>query len=821
MIFDKKFESFYNLISDYKYAFLTIIILITIFNFTNINKFKLDASADTLILENDTDYKIFKDINKIFKNKEFLVLAYKTKNDSITEYDVKQINNLKIAIENINGIDSTFSIINAPLIMSSNQKLTDLNTNDIKTILSKKIRLNEALEELKNNPIFKDQIISQNGKVSSIIAYLEENKEIDDIIHKRENLIEKINKDTNNKLLKNELKIINDNYELLKNELNSKRHDLISQIRIEIINLNLSKEVYLGGVAMIADDSIQFVKKDIINFGIGVVIFIVIILFLMFRNIKWVIFPILTTSFAILTVISILGILQWKVTVISSNFISLLIILTISMNIHIIVRYQLLSNNKLNKENVALTMREMLAPCFYTSITTIVAFVSLIFSDIRPVIDFGWIMTISLIISFLSSFTVLPTLIIFFPTSKIYKNKNYYIINSLFNLVKKHGSIIISANIILFIISIFGIKELKVENSFINYFKKDTEIYRGMKLIDQNLGGTTPLDIIIKFKSEQNSKEKIDDSDEELFELEDLYDDEVSSIDYWITDEKLSVIHDIHNYLENRKEIGKVQSVQLFIDTAEIINGKPLTNFELLILYKSIPDELKSDLLGSYISLENDIIRMSARVFDSNNIERNKLINEINNDLKNKYENVESIKVNGLLVLYNNMLQSLFSSQIKSVIFVLIAIFIMFLILFKSITLSIAGIIPNIFAASFILGLIGIFRIPLDMMTITIAAITIGIAVDNSIHYIYRIKKELPLNESLINTIRICHQTVGNAILTTSMTIAFGFSILLLSNFMPTIYFGIFTGIAMIVAMMGIMTTLPKILLLLKFKNVD
>ena len=358
-----------------------------------------------------------------------------------------------------------------------------------------------------------------------------------------------------------------------------------------------------------------------------------------------------------------------------------------------------------------------------------------------------------------------------------------------------------------------------MENSFINYFKEKTEIYKGMKIIDRELGGTTPLDIIVKFNDNGENNISIN-SDDELNDLNDLFAQDEPSIENWLTPDKLETISEIHQYLNDKEEIGKVQSIQSFIKYAEQINNNKLSSFELAILYKTIPNELKESLLGPYLSLDNNLVRFNARIIDSKDIKRNELIKNIEKDLSNKFSNIQSIKVNGLLVLYNNMLQSLFSSQIKSLIFVLIAIFFMFLILFKSFVLSIAAIIPNIFAAMFILGLIGIFEIPLDMMTITIAAITIGRAVDNSIHYIYRIKKELQNKNTLIDAIRECHLTVGNAILTTSITIAFGFSVLLLSNFVPTIYFGIFTSIAMIIAMLGIMTTLPRLLILFEAKNI-
>ena len=803
-----KVQNFYSLILNYKYSVLFILIILLIFNITNFNKFKLDASADTLILENDEDYKLFKEYSEIFYSKNFLILAYKSPYGKINEEYLNELQEIESKLKNIDDIDSIFSINNAPIILSEDISITDLNIDNIKYLESGNIELTKAIDELSKSPIFKDQLINSEKNISAVIIYVKDDIDYQKISKKRE--LAKIAND------KNKIKLINEKYEFHKDQYNKKRHKLIIDIRNTIKDNKNRDNIYLGGIDMIADDSIEYVKKDIRNFGIGVFIFIIFVLSIFFKNIKWVMLPLITTFFSVTSIISILSFIGWKVTVISSNFISLMIILTISMNIHIIVRYHIIKqNNYGTKKIISLTMNEMLLPCLYTSLTTIVAFFSLVFSDIRPVIDFGWIMIIGLTVTFLCSFILLPTLIVLFPTTNInYKKNESIVINYFYFLIRKYPNSIIAINIIIISLSSYGISNLKVENSFINYFKKDTEIYKGMKIIDDNLGGTTPMDVVVKFKDIESIESDIFEDEFSLFS-----DDNSNEIDYWLTPDKLETIYTIHKYLENRNEIGKVQSIQSFIELAELINNGPLTTFELSLIYKNIPENMKNELLGPYISIDDDLIRINSRIKDSKDIIINQLIKDINSDLNNKFNNVEYIKVNGLLVLYNNMLQSLFSSQIKSLVFVMIAIFVMFLILFKSFILSIAAIIPNIFAAAFILGLIGIFRIPLDMMTITIAAITIGIAVDNSIHYIYRVKKELNNNKSLMFAINECHNTVGNAIMTTSLTIAFGFSVLLLSNFYPTIYFGIFTSIAMIVAMLGVMISLPVLLILFRIRE--
>tara|TARA_Y100001970_G_scaffold128175_1_gene158290 strand:- start:42756 stop:45158 length:2403 start_codon:yes stop_codon:yes gene_type:complete len=786
-------------------SFLTLIFFIY-FSF----HFKIDASSDTLILQNDEDFKFFNKYNKIFPNKNFLVLAIKSNNQIDNEF-IKNIKILRNNLINIDQIDSIFTLLDAPILISSNLKLSDLSNTIIPTLKDTNIPLNRVLDEFSKSPLFQNQIINNKKNITSLIIYPKENLKFSNLKKEKEEILKKFKKNSK------EYNNINEQYKNEKYLFNQQRNILINNIRNKINKLDFPYENYLGGIDLIADDTITYVKNDIYTFGITVSFFLIVILFLFFRSLKWVLIPLIASIYSIIVMIGLVGFLKWEITAISANFISLMLILSISMNIHIINRYRI--NIFQNSEtSILITLKEMFYPCFYTSLTTIVAFGSLLFSDIKPIIDFGKIMIISLLIIFLTSFTILPLLISLKSSIKNNKNLINPLNNIFYNLSLNKSYSILLFNLIFFILSIIGINLLKVENSFINYFKKSSEIYQGMKLIDENLGGTTPLDIIIKFQDDDidfldnNSNDSKEDETEIDLSIDgDLFNSNNSS--GWFNDDKLEVIKYIHKYLQEKKEIGKVQSIYSLIEVAEMINKDNLDSFTLNILYNEIPEEYIDQLILPYLSIEKNMVKISARILDSKEIQRNLLIKEINENLKNKFEIVEEIKVNGLLVLYNNMLQSLFISQIKSFGIVIFMIFLMFLLLFQSFKLSIIGIIPNIFASSFILGLIGFLGIPLDIMTITIAAITIGIAVDNTIHYIYSYKNNKIVNKlSSIKSLDVSHKTVGQAILTTSLTISFGFCVLALSNFIPTIFFGLFTALAMILAMFGVLITIPSII---------
>jgi len=572
---------------------------------------------------------------------------------------------------------------------------------------------------------------------------------------------------------------------------------------------------------MIADDMMTFIKSDIVVFGLGVLLFIIATLWFVFRKLIWIIVPISSCLFSVVIMMGLLGILGWKVTVISSNFIALMLILTMAMNIHMSTRFLQLRKDfpkKNNFEIISLTTNKMFWPIIYTVFTTVFAFLSLIFSGIKPIIDFGWMMTFGLITSFIITFTLLPTLLNFAPTKNIsLKKEQDSKITAFLALVSLNNkNTIFGITGVVIILSVLGISKLEVENSFINYFNKNTEIYKGMKLIDDELGGTTPLEVILKFPDQE--KEEITSSEDD--EFEDWGDEEDADDEkYWFTKDKIDKIASVHNYLDSLPQVGKVLSFSSIIDVAtQLNNNKPLGTLEMGVLYSKIPESIKTEIIDPYLSIKDNEARISLRIIDSQeNLRRNDLINKINFDLKNKIGLDENeYKLAGVLILFNNLLQSLFKSQILTLGLVMIGIFSMFVILFRNIKLSLIGVVPNFIAAFFILGIIGLLGIPLDMMTITIAAITIGIAVDNSIHYIYRFKEEFKNIKDYNKTLKVCHSTVGVAILNTSITIVFGFSILVLSKFIPTIYFGMFTGLAMLLAMISVLTLLPSLILMIK-----
>jgi predicted RND superfamily exporter protein len=770
-----------------------ILLLITLLSFGYFSKdFRLDASSDTLLIEGDPDLEYLKEITERYGSKESLVLTFSPNEGMVTPSSINNLLSLKYKIQSLDWVDSVITLLDIPLLNNSEAPLEE-RLERFKTLKDEGVDTERGFKEILNSPVFRNFVISEDGKTSGIIVYIKKD-ELKDIQNKSVQEIEDY-KDT----------------------LKKKNHENITQIREIIKSYGDVGKIYLGGIPMIADDMMSFIKSDIIVFGLGVLLFIIATLWFIFRKLIWIIVPISSCFFSVLIMTGLLGLLGWKVTVISSNFIALMLILTMAMNIHMSTRFLQLREDFPNLDNlkiITMTTGKMFWPIIYTVLTTICAFLSLIFSGIKPIIDFGWMMTLGLITSFIITFTLLPTLLNFMSNNivKVKEDTDSKITSFFGKISINNKSVIFLITGLVVALSIVGISKLEVENSFINYFNKDTEIYKGMKLIDEKLGGTTPLEIILKFPK-KIVLESIEDDEFESWDDEGGKDDEK----YWFTKDKIKKIQNVHSYLDNLPAVGKVLSFSSVIEVAtQLNNNKPLGTLEMGVLYSKIPESIKKDIIDPYISIKDNEARISLRIIDSQDgLRRNDLINQINYDLENKLKlKKEEFKLAGVLILFNNLLQSLFKSQILTLGLVMVGIFSMFMILFRNFKLSLIGIVPNFIAAFFILGIIGLLGIPLDMMTITIAAITIGIAVDNSIHYIYRFKEEFLKNKDYNKTLKICHSTVGVAILNTSITIVFGFSILVFSKFIPTIYFGIFTGLAMLLAMISVLTLLPSLILI-------
>lgn len=808
-------------------ALLFVAILFVFFG-TQVPNFKLDASAESLVLEDDEPLQYYRAINKRYGSNSFLVITFTPFDDLLSDDSLANLKSLSDELSRIERVESIVNILNVPLLNSPKIKISQLSTN-VRTLETPGIDKELARKEFLESPIYRNRLVSLDGKTTALQVNFKRDDKYYALLDERNGLKEK--KESGVVLTtaeKTRLAEVSREFKAYHDWTREEQSRDIEKVR-EIMDRYRDKaSMFLGGAPMIISDMIDFIAHDLEVFGFGVVGFLVLVLYLFFRTFRWVVLPMACCLITAVVMVGYLGFMDWRITVISSNFISILLILTMSLTIHLIVRFRDLCAHKPNADQKTLvleTVRFMMKPCFYTAVTTIVAFSSLVISGIRPVIDFGWIMTIGIALAFALNFIFFPAALLLLKKEPACSDRDFTksLTLAVARFSKKHSAKILFFCLGLAIASVVGISKLEVENRFIDNFKSTTEIYRGMEVIDTKLGGTTPLDIIIDpdedfYAGLKELKESSKDF-EDPFAEDSAAGNQANDENYWFNADMLSKVEQINDYLENLPEVGKALSIATAIKVLKQLNdGEMLDDFDLAIIRQLASGNVKDTLISPYLSEDANQIRIAMRLMESDpSLRRAALIEKIRRFLVDEMHFAEDqIKFTGMVVLYNNMLQSLYRSQISTLSAVFVVILMMFVVLFKNIRLANIAIAPNIFSASLVLGVIGWSGIPLDMMTITIAAISVGIAVDNTIHYIHRFKEEFVKDRDYAATVSRCHGSIGRAIYYTSITVTVGFSILALSNFIPTLYFGLLTGLAMIVALMSNLTLLPVLIMFFK-----
>ncbi|MBT3226213.1 MAG: RND family transporter [Deltaproteobacteria bacterium] len=808
---------------------MAIIIAIALLGY-QARKLEIDASAETLTLEDDKDLKLSRLFWARFKSQDFLVITFTPKGDLLGDESLDIIRRLKADLLKLEMVESVTSILDVPLMESPPLPVKEMVKN-VPTLESPGIDKNLARKEFLNSSIYQNNLVSPDFKNTAILANLHDDPKWQGFLKKRDALRQKEKKGTITIAEQQELEKVLLDFKAHRDMMRDKVHDNIVQVRALMEKYKSDADLFLGGVSMIADDLVTFIKGDLSTFGLGVLFFLVITLWIIFRQLRWILLPILCCSFSVIATCGLLGLFGWEVSVISSNFISIQLIITMAMTIHLIVRYRELAEELPDADQRELVLESTLSmakPCLFAILTTMAGFSSLVFSGIRPIISFGWMMTAGIGVSLILTFLLFPTVLMLMEKSMPNRSFESYFAatKKMADFTEHRGRAIIIVSALILIWSIVGSSKLMVENSFIDYFKESTEIYQGMKMIDQQLGGTTPLDVIVDLGVDEEEQapastaaEEEDEDEDDLDEFEEEFKEEENKAQYWFTSDKMDRVEKIHDYLETVPELGKVMSLGTMLKVGKTLNdGEPLDNFLLALIYNELPEKFRKIVLSPFVSVEHNQARFSVRIRDSEpTLRRDALLKRIRRELTEKVGlKAEDFQLSGMMVLYNNMLQSLFDSQIMTLGTVLLVLMVMFWILFRSLRIALIAIFPNLLSVGVILGFMGWVGIPLDLMTITIAAISVGIAVDDTIHYIHRFKKEFAIVGNYLAAMHRSHESIGYAMYYTSITIVIGFSILILSNFIPGIYFGLLTGLAMVIALVAALTLLPQLMVFIK-----
>ncbi|WP_339898492.1 MMPL family transporter [uncultured Gilvimarinus sp.] len=849
----KLFAAYRYLITQRPLLVIVALLALTIFAALGLPNFKLDASADSLTLESDNSLDYFREINKRYQSGDFLVVTYSPKAPMLSDESLQTLQSLRDELAAVEGVKNINSILDVPLLYSPVRSLAE-QKESTRTLMTPGVDREQAREEFLTSPIYRDTLLSPDSSTTAIQLNLKVNNRYIELVRERDALRAKMREQALTDAEAERLEQVSAEFLAYRTELTARDHARVEAIRGILSGYDDKAEVFLGGVSMITNDMIEFIRSDLVVFGTAIVVFVILMLAIIFRQLRFVVLPLSVCLMAVVIMLGLLSWVDWRLTVISSNFVALLLIMTLAITIHLVVRYRELhaANPEWSQADlVTTTACQMVKPCLYTALTTIVAFVSLVVSDIRPVIDFGWMMTMGLSLALVLAFLLLPAGLMLLAKGKPRDSGDNTAATTMrfSRMAEFHGRWVIAIALVAALISGYGISLLKVENRFIDYFHSDTEIYQGMSVIDQQLGGTVSLDIIIdapKAKEPAANDSAVTSSEaaasDDPFGEGDPFAEAPAAESYgddpfgedpfgegsageaasgqseWFTTVSLDSIEQLHSYLESLPEVGKVQSLAIMYEVAQDINGGRLNNFELGVMRNMLSDDIRGFLVDPYISDANQQTRITLRVKEtSKDLKRVELVEKIRAYAINEVGFApEQVHFTGMLVLYNNMLQSLFRSQIVTLGAVFLGIMFMFLVLFRSLTIAIISLLPNLLAAGVVLGGMGLWGVPLDMMTITIAAITVGVGVDHAIHYLYRFRDELRRCGDYVEAMHRSHASIGRAMYYTAVIIIVGFSILAFSNFIPSIYFGLLTALAMFAAILGSLTLLPKLILLTK-----
>lgn len=854
---DRATAGWLKLVTAYPKVVLTLVAIALLGAVVGLPKLRLDASSDSLTLERDADLDFFRDVSKQFDSGDFLVVTFTPQTPLFEDAALQTLKALHDDLTRIEGVTSVNSILNVPLLYSPKRSLREM-AKEPRRLLDKDVDRDLAKQEFLTSPIYQQMILSPDGQTTALQLNLALDLEYLQLVGQRDDLRAKRSQQGLSDQEAQRLEKVSAEFAAHKLVAEEKSRARVQAVRDTVAAYKDDAQIYVGGITMITADMISFIRQDLVIFGSAALVFMVLVLAVIFRSKKFVIIPMLTCMSAVTLTLGIICWSNWHLTVISSNFVALLLIVALAIIIHLVVRYREYASERpewSQRELVIATCQYMAKPCLYTALTTIVAFMSLVVSDIRPVMDFGWMMTIGLVLALLLAFVLLPAILVLLPR----EHPDVAARNSdageggtpltayCARAVERFGGVVLGASLLVLLLSVWGISRLQVENRFVDYFHEDTEIHQGLSLIDQKLGGTTSLDIILgpdaakALASDEAVSVALTDEDDpfaeaDAFDEQDPFESPSEAAEEdpfaeadpfseggsgktsrWMTVAGLELINDVVDYLQAQPEIGKVQSLATLYQVGKDLNGS-LNNFELAVMQQSLSEDIEAALVAPYLDTQTDTARITMRVIDTYpGLERAELVERIRTELGAMEKlDTEHVRLSGLLILYNNMLQSLFSSQIVTLGAVFLGIGLMFLVLFRSFQVAVVALLPNVLAALAILGGMGLAGIPLDMMTITIAAITVGIGVDDTIHYIHRFKTELARDQDYMAAMHRAHRSIGRAMYYTSVIIIFGFSIMVLSQFIPTIYFGVLTGLAMLAALSGALFLLPKLILMVK-----
>ncbi len=812
---------------------LVLLALALVLSVLRFGELYIDTSSDSLALENDEAVHFFQALQSRYPSGgDELYVSYRPLAGGLLEQqNLDGLAALATELRALPGIASVLNLLDVPLLFSPPRSVGDLLSGRLKTLRDADTDLALASDELRDSPLYSELLSDRQLSVAMMLVQLVPDTTLEALSTEHSQLA-----DATGAGKQRTQAALNRERRQLQRAADQRRSQQVSDVRATLERHRNRAEIFLGGVPMITADMVSFVESDLRVFGTVIALLILILLGLIFRHPFWVLLPLLNCTATVLSAVGLFAWIGWPLSVVSANFIALLLILTLSLTMHLLVRYRelLVRAPDIHRiERVRQLVRFMSRPCLCMTLTTVASFCSLAFSNVRPVIDFGWMMASGSALAFLWSFSLLPALLVLFsapqpPASAAdpgTANTRHFAM-----AVERHGKAIAVLTLAGLAFGLSGLPRISVENRFIDYFKPHTEIHRGMALIDSQLGGTIPLELLLQLPEAPAIVRDAESDGEALDDFDDFGDFDTgaesggaSEDEGWFSSVGLARLERVHDMLNAYPETGKVLSLATIFKLSRKVLGHTPSALELELVRRELPEELRDLLLRPYLSADGREARIVIRVREARReLRRDAFLQQVAGDMQEQQGfKPGQVHLSGLLVLYNKLLQSLYQSQLKTLGAVLAAILVMFLVLFRSLSLSLLGLAPNLVATLVVLGGMGWFGLPLDLMNVTMAAIVLGIGVDNTIHYIWRFRVEFAHDHDYSAAIRRSHGSIGRAMYYTSTTIIIGFAVLGLSNFLPSVWFGVLTALAMLLALLGALLLLPLLLRTLRPLGAD
>lgn len=750
---------------------MTLLLLICALAAAFATRLTFDAGSETLVVEGDPEFAEYVALGQRFPSDDYLFITVTPRPPLFEPRNLQLIQELQQDIDKLPGVLRTLSIATVPI----------LRGDGTTSLTAQPELLEDAEAYFRGNRMFAGQLVSEDGNSAAIQTILQSSTE---------------------------------------GFTQQDRAQLIADLRALREDFADRAELEFAGVPLIAHDMMAYLRADVRNFGIAAALMIGAALFIFFRRLRWVVLCASNATMAIILVVGLLGALGTPISVVSGNFISLLAIISISLTIHLVVRFRELMRTHPEQEHferVRETMYSKFAPCFYTAATTIVAFTSLLTSGIPPVEDFGWMMAVGVVCAFIVTYVFFPCMLLLLGPGKPSKTLHKPMRLSIWLGVQAQrlqGRIVLGAFGIALLAGL-GIAQLSLNSHFSQYFKSDSDIRRGLEFVDAQFGGVLPLDIVVTYAPFEEAE--LSEDDDFFFEDSDSATAEFPQ-SAWFSSSKVSELQRLTDYLIDRADVGSAISFAQLAELAANLNENKALDDVQLALMVTLLGAGRESLLGPYANPESGEMRITVRMREQTaTAEYQTVVNELEQFAEESL-NITSDRVatTGMFVLFGQSIRQLYESQRDTLIYVVIATLIMFIVLLRSVALGLVALSVNLLAAACVLAHMGYAGIPMDMMTITIAAITIGIGVDDAFHYLHRYREERSRGQTPTEAVTAVHASIGRAIYFTSVTVIAGFSLLALSNFVPTIYFGMLTAMAMAIALLANLLLLPALLLLLE-----